>query len=66
MELKAICPECGKKMMVYVDTSCGVPEEAGAECACGVITVFRGKWEPHIWLGNIKRMERAQPVSFGA
>lgn len=58
MDITAICPDCGRKIEVYVDTSTGVPAEAGAECQCGVITTFRVKWEPKIWLGNIVRIER--------
>lgn len=58
MDIIAICPDCGRKIEVYVDTSTGVPAEAGAECQCGVITTFRVKWEPKIWLGNIVRIER--------
>lgn len=32
MDIVAVCPECGKKIKVYVDTSCGIPNEAGVIC----------------------------------
>jgi hypothetical protein len=64
MDIKAICPECGKQMMVYVDTSCGIPDKSGSICEyCNTLTVFVVKWEPHIWLGRVKSMERVEANS---
>lgn len=53
------CPSCGTVVKIFVDTSVGVPSEAGAECdSCGAIPIFRVNWEPRIWLEDFKYYER--------
>jgi hypothetical protein len=41
MKLPAKCPNCGRELEVFIDASSGSPDEAGTECDCGAIPVWK-------------------------
>lgn len=44
------CPNCGRKIELYVETADGIPRETEAECECGKTPVFAVLWAPDIWI----------------
>ncbi len=55
---KAKCPACGRVLNLGIDTSCGISQEASAECECGGVPVFAVEQEPQVGLGSFKYWER--------
>lgn len=51
------CPNCGRKIKLYIDTSNGPPREIGTECECGKVPVFRVDWTYDIWLNGFDHYE---------
>ena len=56
--LETDCPECGRKLRLYVDLSEGPPDEVGTECDCGAIPVWRLEWWYQYCLGPYSHNER--------
>jgi hypothetical protein len=44
------CPNCGRAIVLNVETADGIPRETETECECGMIPVFSVLWEPRIWI----------------
>jgi hypothetical protein len=57
MKLPAKCPNCGRELEVWIDTSNGPPDEVGTECDCGAIPVWRLVWWYDFDLGDFSHDE---------
>lgn len=49
----AKCPKCDADLSLYIDTSCGPPDEVGTECDCGALPSWKVFWEYSIWVEGL-------------